>query len=67
MKRMSNIIFSWLQPEEKAMKFVAVVFALTLVALALPSTTWAGSIFHVSGPTVDAGFSSLYQFQLRSV
>src|SRR3972149_10364682 len=57
MKKISNFAF-WRKPERKAIRFVAVVFALILAALSLPTTAWSGSIFHFMGETADAFFFS---------
>lgn len=59
MKIKSNIMSRQKPEVRKAMKFVAVIFALTLAAaLALPSTAWgAGFIARIRGDRVDAFFS----------
>ena len=58
MKIMSNIVS---RRKPKVMKFVAVVFTLALVALTLPTTTWAGDTFRFKGQSADAFFSSTDQ------
>ena len=58
MKKISNFIF-WRKPERKAIRFVAVVFALILAALNLPTTAWAGDVyvFQFNGESANAFFT----------
>ena len=56
MKIMSNIISRRNPKNRKWMKFLALVFALTMAVFTLPITTLAGDIFHFSGLSADAGF-----------
>lgn len=58
MLRMSNLIFRQ-KTERKAIRFVAVVFALTLTAFNLPTTAWAGDVSHFSGNSAIANFFHL--------
>ena len=59
MKIKSNIMSRQKPEVRKAMKFVAVIFALTLAAaLALPSTAWAVAISRFQGTSAFADFSS---------
>ena len=59
MKIKSNIMSRQKPEVRKAMKFVAVIFALTLAAaLALPSTPWAQGISRFEGTSALADFSS---------
>jgi len=58
MKKISNFVF-WRKPERKAIRFVAVVFALILAALNLPTTAWAGDVyvFQFNGESANAFFT----------
>jgi len=57
MKIMSNITFRQ-KPERKAIRFTAVVFALTLAVLNLPTTTYAADVSHSSVVSAIANFFS---------
>jgi hypothetical protein len=57
MKKISNFVFRR-KLERKAIRFVAVVFALILAALNLTTTAWSGDIFHFRGNSAIASWSS---------
>src|SRR5262245_24902707 len=56
MKRMSNLISQRKLKERKTMKFLAVIFALTLAVLVLPTTLWAADVSHFGGNSAIANF-----------
>jgi hypothetical protein len=57
MERIFNILY-WQKPKEKAIKLIEAICIMGIASLIYPTTIMAANLFHVSGPFVDAGFSS---------